>query len=53
MCEKSKKKPAVDLNMGTLDKVKVLMQANQEEFANKIDEEAEEKKQNESGNMYR
>lgn len=51
--KKSKKKPAVDLNMGTLDKVKVLMQANQEEFANKIDEEAEEKKQNESGNMNR
>lgn len=51
--KKSRKKPAVDINMGTLDKVKALMQANQEEFAEKIDEEAEEKNQKESGNMYR
>lgn len=50
--KKSKKEPAVDINMGTLDKIKQFMHANQEDFATKIDEEIEEKNQKNS-NMPR
>lgn len=43
--EDSKKKPTVELNMNALQTIKGFLQANQEEFASKLDEEMDEQKQ--------